>query len=745
VLAISARTYAYDPTSHRLHSIAHETAGHISLNTQAQFRRAPASNAVVHSALAAFLAISPMFAEADDSMATSGAKSYAAECAMCHGASLDGGQAPNYGPALRGEPFQKRWASVAQETLADYIVTKMPLNRPGSLDAPVANALAQYLRQENKLPNVPTASAESHQDQVAETIEQFGGDRNEDETYHTARARLDDLAAHLSSVDTPSLTHPRDADWLIFGHDWAAHRFSPLDQITQRNAQHLTLAWSVSFATGTNGIEPLVHDGVLFINSNGTVQALDATTGDLIWEFARRATSTRVPSSQTRSMAFYRDSLIVPGIDNHVIALDVRTGKLRWDSPIGTAAERLELTAAPLVVHDKIIQGVSGCQGHAMPGGCFIVALDAVTGREVWRFYTLARPGQLGGNSWNDIPLRSRFGGSVWNTGSYDPGLNLLFFGTGQTYMISGLLKPAPKGRPNKDALFTNSTVALDPDTGRLVWHYQHFPTDVWDLDWSFEQTIVSVADHGGTKKAIVTAGKLGIVDAVDAATGHYLWSYDLGFQNLVTHIDPTSGRKQFDPELLPKATQPSFVCPSAIGGRNWPASAYDELSGTLFFPLNRTCMDVSLTDNGDQTDSKTEGADFTLKLRIPRDSDGRFGELASLNVASHSAGWRLPQRYAQISAVLATRGGLVFEGSNDRSFRAVDTMTGRTLWQTRLNEVPNGYPITYMAGGKQYVAIVAGGGSPLELFLRHYTPEIRSSTGAKTLMVFALPSDTSN
>jgi alcohol dehydrogenase (cytochrome c) len=697
------------------------------------------------SVLAAIVVGSLALAGASISRAASGLEIYAAECAMCHGATLEGGQAPSYGPALRGEAFLSHWASASPQALADYIAAKMPLNRPGSLEAPLAALLAEYIREQNQPGNSSTSPANVHQARVLTAAGPFAGDRNEDDTYQAARARLDDLAARLTPVDDAMLSHPRDADWLMFGHDWAAHRFSQLDQINRGSAQRLTLAWSASFATGTNGIEPLVHDGVLFIDSNGTVQALDATTGDVIWEYVRKATSTRVPSSQPRGMALYQDSLFVPGIDNHVMALDVKTGKLRWDHQIGTAEERLELTAAPLVAHGKIIQGVSGCQGHAMVGGCFIVALDAGTGRELWRFNTIARPGQTGGNSWNGAPLQARFGGSVWNTGSYDPDLNLVFFGTGQTYMISTLLKPAPKEPANRDALFTNSSIALDPDTGRPVWYYQHFPGDVWDLDWSFEQTIVSVAGRNGTKKAIVTAGKLGIVDAVDAATGRYLWSYDLGYQNLVTHIDPTSGRKQFDPNLMPRVEAPSLVCPSALGGRNWPSTAYDETSSTLFFPLFRSCMDYSLQDISDHPESKTEVADFTFSRKVPPGSDGHFGELASLKLADHTAGWRVPRRYPQISAVLATRGGLLFEGSSDRSFRAVDTATGHPLWQTRLDEVPNGYPITYMVGRTQYVAIMTGGGSPLELFFRDYTPEIRPSVGAKTLMVFALSSDTAD
>jgi alcohol dehydrogenase (cytochrome c) len=669
-------------------------------------------------------------------------ETYTRDCAMCHGVRLEGGDAPNYGPPLRGEVFIGHWGSASESTLVDYIAARMPLNRPGTLDSASATTLAAYLRQEN---NVNREFGEPTNVARAEALTAsgpFAGDKNLDEAYRIARAHLDQLISHLTPIDDSVLAHPPNSDWLMFGHDWSAHRFSPLNQINRLTVHSLTLAWSASFPTGTNGIEPLVHDGVLFVNSNGTVQALEAATGDLIWEFVRNASSTRVPTSQPRGVALYGDSLFVPTVDNHIIALDVRTGKVRWDQQIGKPEERLELTAAPLVVHGKVIQGVSGCQGHTMPGGCFIVALDTSTGREAWRFNTIARPNQPGGNSWNGAPIETRFGGSVWNTGSYDPELNLVYFGTGQTYMISTLLRPGVKGA-NRDALFTNSTLALNPDTGKLAWYYQHFPGDVWDLDWSFEQTIVEVPGDGQMKKAIVTAGKLGIIDAVDAATGRYLWSHDLGMQNLVTRIDPRTGRKDYNVALLPKIGASSLICPSALGVRNWPASAYEENSGTLFFPLVRSCMDFSLQDTSDHLNSKTDVADFTFGRRVPPDSDGHFGEVAAVEVANQTTAWRSRRRYPQMSAALVTSGGVLFEGSSDRYFRALDSSTGKLLWHTRLDEVPNGFPITFMVGTTQYVAIMTGGGSPFELFFRDYTPEIRRSIGAKTLMVFALPSDT--
>ncbi|RYD90166.1 MAG: hypothetical protein EOP61_30140, partial [Sphingomonadales bacterium] len=370
----------------------------------------------------------------------------------------------------------------------------------------------------------------------------------------------------------------------------ASHGYSPLKQIDRANVGTLGLAWSLSLASGTNAIAPIVHDGVMFINSNGTVQALDARNGESIWKFVRPATTTRVPNSQTRGMALYGDALFVPTIDNHVIALDARTGRVRWDHVIGKPAEQLQLTAAPLVVRGKVIQGVAGCQGGEYGGGCYIVALDAATGEEAWRFRTIARPGEPGGDSWNGAPWNKRYGGSVWVTGSYDADLNLVYFGVGQTYSISTLLDPQGRKGTSTDALFTNTTLAINPDSGKLVWHYQHAPGDVWDLDWSFERTLATL----GGRRIVVTGGKLGIFDALDAKTGDYLWSRDLGLQNLVTAIDPKSGRKRYDPALTPVVGTPKLVCPSTIGNRNWMSTAYDPGTHLLYVPVTPTCMDYS-------------------------------------------------------------------------------------------------------------------------------------------------------
>jgi len=199
------------------------------------------------------------------------------------------------------------------------------------------------------------------------------------------------------------------------------------------------------------------------------------------------------------------------------------------------------------------------------------VALDSQTGAEAWRFYTVARPDEPGGNTWNGLKLEDRQGGSVWTAGSYDPELNLAFVGPAQSYDTGPLRNPVNQPGITNDALYTDTTIAINPDTGKLVWHYQHMPNDQWDLDWAFERQVIRLPGPGGQpRKLVVTAGKPGVYDALDASTGKYAFSFDMGLQNFITAIDPTTSAKSVNPDLIPGAGKPINVCPSEVGGRNW-------------------------------------------------------------------------------------------------------------------------------------------------------------------------------
>ena len=665
---------------------------------------------------------------------SAGESAYAANCAACHGEKLGGA----FAPPLSGKAFKEKWAQQGGEAMLAFIKTSMPPAKPGGLDAKVYADMTNYILAKNGLALAVAGKKPAGAPRTKEGGEVAGGagnaTSNQDEKYRTVTAQRTALLAAMAPVTEAMLRNPPNEDWLSWRRTDDGFAYSPLDQINTGNADRIQLAWSLSLPAGTNQITPLVHDGVMFINSNGVVQALDVRDGELLWKFKREAapvTPAGPPTTQPRSMAIYGTTLYVPTLDNHMVALDSRTGAQLWDHLIEKSAGVLRLTGGPIVVHDKVIQGVSGCSGAAYPGGCMIVALDGKTGKEVWRFNTVARPGQPGGDSWNGTPLANRYGGSVWDGGTYDAELNLVYFGTGQTYHIAPLMQPKPVKDGSADALYTDTTLALNPDTGELVWYYQHHAREVWDLDWAFERTILTLPTAQGPTKMVVTFGKLGIGDALDAKTGRYLFSHDLGLQTLVTAIDPQTGKKTTDPKMEPEAGKQKMICPFPAGARSWPATAYDPTTKTMYLPMFESCMEFIWKPG--------EGWDIQY-TPLPRpDTDGNFGRVAAINLETRQSVWQQRRRAPQASSILATSGGLIFEGSRDRWFRASESATGKMLWQARLDLTPNAFPISFARDGTQYVSITTGGGGPVDVSLQTLTPEIPSLGGSTTLWVFKL------
>ena len=638
--------------------------------------------------------------------------------------------------SLQGDDFREKWRKLGADALLHFVSEVMPVGGAGSLERGDYIASVNDIIAVNDLgPLLDDQSAETKV-KLPEAVLKMEAEWaarfpiNYDAIANAELKRRSDLLAQMSPVDQAMLEKPDDQDWLHWRRTYDGIGFSPLTQIDRNNVSELDLAWALALPFGTNAITPLVHDGVVFINSNGTVRAIEGSTGDVIWQFAR-TTERRMQSSQPRSMAMSGSTIFVPTSDLHMIALDARTGEVLWDHAIEPKGTPFQLTAGPLIVRDKVIQGVSGCVDAANVGGCFIVAMDKETGKELWRFYTIARPGEPGGDSWNGAPLERRFGASVWSTASYDPELNLVFVGASQTYNVSALIeKQARKGK-SADGLYTNSTLALNPDTGKLHWYYQHFAAEALDLDWAFERTIVKLPTASGERKLIVTAGKLGIFDVIDAQTGQYVFSHDLGLQNVVASIDPETGGKTTSRSALLRQGEVISVCPSALGVRNWPATAYDPQTHIIYVPASEGCMDVSYAPD------KDIDMDFVHHTRP--DSDGMIGRVAALNLATREPVWTIRRRASEASAILATAGGLIFEGSRDRWFHASDSMTGEVLWQRRLDGVPHSFPISFAVDDVQYVAVTTGGGTPIDTFWRPFTPEIIIQPDATTLWVFRL------
>ena len=545
----------------------------------------------------------------------------------------------------------------------------------------------------------PVATAQQNENESS-ILQRYGSNAASSLDSVTADADAVPLLRDYSSVTDELLQNPPDSDWLVWRRTYDNLGFSNLDQINRDTVAGLKLAWRQPVTPGNNMPTPLVHDGVMFLYSAGdVVLALDATNGELLWRYRHAGEAV---TSHKFGIALHGDKVLVPTSDLHIVALDARSGRVIWDHAIDTGDNTgYALRSAPTVAGGQVIQGVAA---SFVPGGGFIIAIDLETGRQTWRFNTLARPGEPGGNTWNNIPLAERQGGSVWNTGAYDPELDLVFYGVSPTYNTAPLLYPLGMEGVSNDALYTNTTLALRPATGELMWYYQHVANDQFDLDWIFERSIVELEVNGAGRKAVVTAGKPALFDALDAATGRYLFSVDSGMQNLFSAIDPVTGEKIPNPAVFPDAEETRTVCPFYQGGRNWHASSVNSETGMLFVPIFEVCMDTLLDGSGTLLSSG-----LRADTRPPPGSDGNFGRLQAIDLKNRALAWQHRTELVPASASLATAGGLVFLGYLDNSLKAFDQASGEILWETELDAVPAAFPITYGVDGKQYLAIVAG------------------------------------
>lgn len=660
---------------------------------------------------------------------------YVQHCASCHGADRRGGQ---FGPSLISDAFRAKWSDAG--ALYDYLYKQMPPGAAGTLSKGTYQRLVGLIRDDNHLTgqstrksdgDAPLASQGKSETQNAEAIA-FADTlpENRDAAYAKEMERRRAIALAIPLVPESTLRNGSQADWPASRRTEDGQGHSPLSQITPRNVHSLSLVYAQALPAGTNAISPLVIGGVIFINSNGTVSAIEAQSGKLLWKFERAVPAGQFGSviSQPRGIAAFEDKLFVPTLDKHIIALNMRTGAVVWDHAFDAPATTA-FTGIPIVVRGKVIMGLTGCADPSTK--CFMAALDTSNGAELWRFYTIPRPDERGGDSWNNAPYDQRGGGSIWGPSTYDAENNLLYFGTGSTYKLSTLMTPDPAPNATNAGLYTDTTLALDPDTGKLVWHYQHMARDVWDLDWAFERTVATIDVEGRPRKVVMTIGKLGILDVLDAKTGSYIFSVDLGVQNLVTAIDSKTGYKTTDPHLYPEADKWKTICPLSIGVRNWPATSFDPDRNLLFVPASDSCMKYGYAP----------GASFELRFQgLPRaDGDGNYGLLSAINLTTRKIQWMDRRRASVSSSALSTRSGLVFSGSLDTTFRASESGTGKELWSVKLDGRASSSPVTFEVDGTQYIAVTSGGSNPNDSLRQYLTPELQQPPSRTTLWVFAL------
>lgn len=544
------------------------------------------------------------------------------------------------------------------------------------------------------------------------------------------------------------LRDPPDGEWLMWRRTYDHWGFSPLDQIDRSNVSSLRLAWAWTLEEGRQEATPLVRDGVMFVvQACDVVEALDARDGTRLWIYRREQVDhPAVYACASRNAALHDDRLYLGTHDAHLVALDVRTGAVVWDQEVGDWTLGHHYSGGPQVVKGRVVAGMSGC--YHINAGCWISAHDADTGEEVWRTYTTPRQGEAGEETWGDLPEEERRGGSAWMAPSFDPELNLIYAGVGVPVPWGSV----QRGTGELDLLYTNSTLALDADTGEIEWYFQHLPADEWDQDHPFERIVVETAVAPdpdavdwlnpdiprGEERKVVTGipGKPGIVWTLDARTGDFLWARETSRQNVIVDVDVEGRKGVRNPALVPSGLEePVLVCPHlGGGGMNWQATAYSPDTGALYAPTNETCMEYSLNPV-EPVPGEYHGSARTRRVHVPG-SDERVGRFTAVDVSTGQTLWTHRQRAGIGGSVLATAGGLVFVTDDARRFRAFDAETGEILWEQILNSSAGGFPISYAVDGVQYVAIAAGGG----VNYRSITPEIQQRRGGNVLYVFRLP-----
>jgi PQQ-dependent dehydrogenase (methanol/ethanol family) len=569
----------------------------------------------------------------------------------------------------------------------------------------------------------------------------------------TAHAQAPPLAPQTSPVTDAMLANPPPQDWLMWRRTLDSWGYSPLKQIDAVNVQQLQLVWARGLEAGPQEGVPLVHDGVLYFpNPGDTIQAIDAASGDLIWEHRRKSPADIAKYINApfinRNIAMHGNLIIDTTADGALYALDAHTGKEVWSHQVLDYKTGVHQTSGPIVADGKVFSG-RGCEPllTAGPEHCVITAHDAATGRELWRRRTIPAPGEPGDETWGDVPYAERKHVGAWMPPSYDPELKLLYIGTSVT-------APAPKfllGGNDKQHLYHNSTLALNPATGEIVWYYQHL-IDHWDFDHPFERILIdtevtpskdSVAwinpdiKPGEVHKVITgIPGKTGIVYTLDRRTGKFLWARPTIVQNVVESIDGKSGAVKIAPTALFKARgDTALLCPSMVGGKNWPAGAYSPLTQAMYFPLQNMCAQFTVS-----IASRKEASNYGIRAAgMITPGTTNLGSIHAVSAVTGTTLWKMEQRAATTS-LLTTGGGLLFGGDAAGRFRAYDQRTGQVLWETNLGSQVTGFPVSYAVGDRQYIAVSTGSAVNTAQYLL-LTPEIKPSNN-NNLYVFALPTN---
>src|SRR5919197_1427871 len=521
-------------------------------------------------------------------------------------------------------------------------------------------------------------------------------------------------------VTAARLRAPKPEDWLLFRGNYQGWGYSSLEQINKTNVKNLQLVWSRMMAPGLNEITPIVHDGVMYLGNPGDViQAIDASTGDLFWEYRHplpaREQFPAIHGQRKRSISLYGDKVIFATWNNFIVGLDARTGRRAWESNRGGNLF-VQNSSGPIVMNGIVVAG-STCQVAGF--GCYVTGHNVSDGEEVWRNEMIPRPGQAGYDTWGGAPFEKRWMTGVWGLLTYDPDLDLVYYGSSG----AGPASEVQRGTIGGTMAGTNTRFAVRPKTGEIVWKHQTLPRDNWDQECTFEMMIINTpvnpsapdllavnpnARRGPRKTLTGVPCKTGIAWSFDAANGEFLWAKPTTEQNLVARIDPKGLVTVNEDAVLKEVGKTYHICPTYGGGRDWPQGAYNPKSNVMYIPLSNLCIDsTARTDRG-------PGPQFVYNTtNVGKFATGKdkVGRIDAISVETGKTLWSWETRVVNYSPILVTGGGLLFNGSMDRYLRALDADKGQVLWQTRLAAQAMGGTVTYSINGRQYIAIAGGGG----------------------------------
>lgn len=551
---------------------------------------------------------------------------------------------------------------------------------------------------------------------------------------------------NLVPLTEDNLKNPSPNDWLMYNRTYDAQRFSPLQQINKSNVGQLKLAWSVTQGAGSQEGIPLVHDGVMYLQAPGAVmEARDAVTGQLIWEHKRDMAQNIKGGARAKTIAIGFDMVFWTSPDSYLVALDARTGEVRWSAKTETRGA----TQGAILAGDKVISG-GACGGKHE--NCYISAHDAKTGKLLWKFMTAAEAGQPGGDTWGGLPDDKRVAGPWGLAGTYDPSTNSV---------IWGVANPTPNTRLERHGdfnaipthapadLFSNSTLSINADTGKLNWYYQHLPGDDWDEDWTNDRILVTTtlnpthatakwfnpAIKPGERRDIVLAtGESGGVFALDRHTGKFLWAnpwpYDVP-NFFLKNIDENGITYLNESAMLTHPNMTNTVC--FFNTRSYWSQGYSPLTNSLYVPFVDACNEEKAGELG--TRSSHNGV-----VRDPSKLEELSG-VSKINAATGKIDHIFKGPGPINGAILLTAGNLLFFGDLAQHFRALDQETGKVLWDETLPGPIANSTITYAVNGRQYVAVYTGDGQ-LTAGVAAYNKELKSTRRMNTIQVFALPED---